>query len=139
MQNFQFSNKNNSNLVYSRISLTLAAMIVNKLTDHITTINTDAMSSQNNINSNTNLNVNTSSRPLSLNQLTKRIVRQDINLDKKNKNSNYYSNSKSIILAPQRVVAPWLRRSIHSEFQLYLLDNLNFSHKQASTFKLNPF
>ena len=138
-ENSDDEDQNNSNLVYSRISLTLAAMIVNKLTDHITTINTDAMSSQNNINSNTNLNVNTSSRPLSLNQLTKRIVRQDINLDKKNKNSNYYSNSKSIILAPQRVVAPWLRRSIHSEFQLYLLDNLKFSHKQASTFKLNPF
>ena len=138
-ENSDDEDQNNSNLVYSRISLTLAAMIVNKLTDHITTINIDAMSSQNNINSNINLNVNTSSRPLSFNQLTKRIARQDINLDKKNKNSNYYSNSKSIILAPQRVVAPWLRRSIHPEFQSYLLDNLNFSHKQASTFKINPF
>ena len=131
--------QNNQNLLYSRISLTLAAMIINKLTDHITTINTEKISLTS---VKINVNLNPSSRPLSLNHLTRRISRQDINIDKKNKNNsdNHYNNSKSILLAPQRVVAPWLRKSIHFEFQSYLLDNLNFSQKkQNKIFKINPF
>ena len=114
-------------------------MIINKLTDHITTINTEKISLTS---VKINVNLNPSSRPLSLNHLTRRISRQDINIDKKNKNNsdNHYNNSKSILLAPQRVVAPWLRKSIHFEFQSYLLDNLNFSQKkQNKIFKINPF
>jgi hypothetical protein len=109
---------------YSCVALTVASMIANSLTDYMTATATHRSKGDPSSSSHTRNQRDRTSCKEKENNKSSALGPIVTSIDRKS-SRNYLKPTDSRLPVSQRVVAPWLQRSLHSEFKTFLSQRID--------------